>query len=168
MIDHALLICAVSLTEHKTILQLERLAKFMKEQFMLEILQNYQSLESSKTLSVPGTRVICMCFLIILMAPFSYLSSHHSPSLIPLTTSIPLTPIHTTPHYHFSLLPLTTSEVTRLWHKQAMPAPKTALPALKNFKTSESEKFKHFTHKISYSNHIFPWKFYAPVHGKMV
>ena len=105
MIDHALLICAVSLTEHKTILQLERLAKFMKEQFMLEILQNYQSLESSKTLSVPGTRVICMCFLIILMAPFSYLSSHHSPSLIPLTTSIPLTPPHTIPHYHFSSLP---------------------------------------------------------------
>ena len=63
-----------------------------------------------------------MCFLIILMAPFSYLSSHHSPHhsdpthpsshhspLLLLIT--PLTPIHTTPplpHY-FSLLPLTTS-----------------------------------------------------------
>ena len=26
------------------------------------------------------------------------------------------------------------SDVTRLWQKQAIPAPKTALPALKNFK----------------------------------
>ena len=54
-------LCSVtSLPEHKTVLQLDRLAKFIKEQFMLEILQNYQSLESSKTLSVPGTRVICI------------------------------------------------------------------------------------------------------------
>ena len=34
MIDHAFLICAVSLLVHKTVLQLDRLAKFMKEQFM--------------------------------------------------------------------------------------------------------------------------------------
>ena len=34
MIDHAFLICAVSLPVHKTVLQLDRLAKFMKEQFM--------------------------------------------------------------------------------------------------------------------------------------
>ena len=37
--------------------------------------------------------------------PFSYLSSHHSPSPLPLATSIQLTPPHTIPHYHFSSLP---------------------------------------------------------------
>ena len=36
------------------------------------------------------------------------------------------------------------SDVTRLWQKQAMPAPKTALPALKNFKTSEKLKIQTF------------------------
>ena len=34
MIDRAFLICAVSLPVHKTVLKLDRLAKFMKEQFM--------------------------------------------------------------------------------------------------------------------------------------
>ena len=39
------------------------------------------------------------------MASFSHLSSHHSPSPLPLTTPILLTPPHTIPHYHFFSLP---------------------------------------------------------------
>ena len=35
-------------------------------------------------------------------------------------------------------------------------------------KTSESEKLKNSTHKISYSNHNFSSKFYTLVHGKKV
>ena len=39
-----------------------------------------------------------------------------------------------TNHYLFALMTRKARDVTRLWQKQAMPAPETALPALKIFK----------------------------------
>ena len=88
----------MSLPVNKTVLQLDRLAKFMKEQLRKKYCRIISHLSQAKPYLYPSHT---MCFLIILMAPFSHLSSLHSPYPLPFTTRTP-------PHHPPSPPPLTT------------------------------------------------------------